>query len=63
MAIGNSVYQPTTVSYENRPGSLLGQTTAVSPLQILRKPVSQIMLVTFGIFSVALGEFTNNSMV
>lgn len=55
MAIGNSVYQPTTVSYEPRPGSLLGQAAAGSPLQILRKPVPQILVLTFGLFSVALG--------
>lgn len=56
MAIGSSVYQPTTVSYETRPGSLLGQTSAVSPLQILRKPVPQMILLTFGVFSIALGN-------
>lgn len=56
MPIGNSVYQPTTVSYENRPGSLLSQTTASSPLQLLRKPIPQIIILLFGIFSVALGS-------
>lgn len=56
MPAGNSVYQPTTVSYEPRPGSLLGQTTAASPLQILRKPVSQMIMLTFGLFTIALGN-------
>lgn len=57
MPIGNSVYQPTTVSYENRPGSLLSQTTASSPLQLLRKPIPQIIILLFGIFSIALGKW------
>lgn len=56
MPAGNSVYQPTTVSYEPRPGSLLGQTTAASPLQILRKPVPQIVMLTFGLLTIALGN-------
>lgn len=56
MAIGSSVYQPTTVSYEPRPGSLLSQTTAVSPLQILRKPISQFIVFTLGIVSIVLGK-------
>lgn len=57
MPIGNSVYQPTTVSYENRPGSLLSQSTASSPLQLLRKPIPQIIVLVFGVFSIALGTF------
>ncbi|XP_031629282.1 uncharacterized protein LOC116344733 isoform X2 [Contarinia nasturtii] len=55
MAIGSSVYQPTTVSYEPRPGSLLSQTTAVSPLQVLRKPYVQVILLTLGIISITGG--------
>lgn len=56
MAIGSSVYQPTTVSYEPRPGSLLSQTTAVSPLQVLRKPYVQWILLTLGLFSITFGN-------
>lgn len=56
MAIGSSVYQPTTVSYEPRPGSLLSQTTAVSPLQILRKPISQVILLVSSVLCIVLGE-------
>lgn len=62
MAIGNSVYQPTTVSYEPRPGSLLGQTTATTPLQMLRKPVPQMILLTFGLFSIAFGKIIQSIM-
>lgn len=57
MAIGSSVYQPTTVSYEPRPGSLLSQTTAVSPLQVLRKPYVQAILLTLGVLSITFGEY------
>lgn len=57
MAIGSSVYQPTTVSYEPRPGSLLSQTTAVSPLQVLRKPIVQVILLTVGLVCITFGEF------
>lgn len=56
MAIGSSVYQPTTVSYEPRPGSLLSQTTAVSPLQVLRKPYVQWILLTLGLLSISFGK-------
>lgn len=56
MAIGSSVYQPTTVSYEPRPGSLLSQTTAVSPLQVLRKPIVQVVVLSLGLLSIALGK-------
>ncbi|XP_055303791.1 uncharacterized protein LOC129569202 [Sitodiplosis mosellana] len=55
MAIGSSVYQPTTVSYEPRPGSLLSQTTAVSPLQVLRKPYVQLILLILGVLSITFG--------
>lgn len=58
MAIGSSVYQPTTVSYEPRPGSLLSQTTAVSPLQVLRKPIVQVILLTVGLVCITFGEFS-----
>lgn len=58
MAIGSSVYQPTTVSYEPRPGSLLSQTTAVSPLQVLRKPIPQLILATLSLLTIALGKYT-----
>lgn len=57
MAIGSSVYQPTTVSYEPRPGSLLSQTTAVSPLQVLRKPYVQVILLTLGLLSITFGKY------
>lgn len=63
MAIGSSVYQPTTVSYEPRPGSLLSQTTAVSPLQILRKPISQIILLSLGILTIILGKYLVHSSI
>lgn len=56
MAIGSSVYQPTTVSYEPRPGSLLSQTTAVSPLQVLRKPYVQLILLILGVLSITFGK-------
>lgn len=56
MAIGSSVYQPTTVSYEPRPGSLLSQTTAVSPLQVLRKPYVQWILLILGLLSITFGN-------
>lgn len=56
MPAGNSVYQPTTVSYEPRAGSLLGQTTASSPLQVLRKPVPQMIMLTLGLLTIALGN-------
>lgn len=56
MAIGSSVYQPTTVSYEPRPGSLLSQTTAVSPLQVLRKPYVQAILLTLGVLFITIGK-------
>lgn len=56
MAIGSSVYQPTTVSYEPRPGSLLSQTTAASPLQVLRKPYVQWILLVFGVLSITFGK-------
>lgn len=58
MAIGSSVYQPTTVSYEPRLGSLLSQTTAASPLQVLRKPYIQVVLLTLGVLSITFGMFT-----
>lgn len=57
MAIGSSVYQPTTVSYEPRPGSLLSQTTAVSPLQVLKKPIPQLIVLALGIVSITLGKY------
>lgn len=60
MAIGSSVYQPTTVSYEPRPGSLLSQTTAASPLQVLRKPYVQWILLTLGILSISFGKSAIN---
>lgn len=54
MAIGSSVYQPTT--YEPRPGSLLSQTTAVSPLQVLRKPYVQLILLILAVLSITFGK-------
>ncbi|KAL9692633.1 hypothetical protein quinque_015726 [Culex quinquefasciatus] len=53
------VYQPTTVSYETRPGpgpeSLLAQTTAASSLKMLRKPAAQMAVLVFGLISLAAG--------
>lgn len=63
MAIGSSVYQPTTVSYEPRPGSLLSQTTAVSPLQVLRKPIIQVILLTLGLICIIFGMYQFEKLV
>lgn len=54
------VYQPTTVSYETRPGTgagggLLAQTTAASSLKMLRKPATQMAVLVFGLISLAAG--------
>lgn len=54
------VYQPTTVSYETRPGTgagggLLAQTTAASSLKMLRKPAAQMAVRVFGLISLAAG--------
>lgn len=54
------VYQPTTVSYETRPGTgagggLLAQTTAASSLKMLRKPAAQMAVLVFGLISLAAG--------
>lgn len=52
------VYQPTTVSYETRPGAgggMLAQTTAASSLKMLRKPAAQISVLIFGLISLAAG--------
>lgn len=54
------VYQPTTVSYETRPGTgagggLLTQTTAASSLKMLRKPAAQMAVLVFGLISLAAG--------
>lgn len=56
MPSSGPVYQPTTVSYESRPG-LLSQTGSVSPLKILKKPIPQISLLIFALFSIAAGIF------
>lgn len=55
MPSGGPVYQPTTVSYETRPGGLLAQTASVSPLKILKKPMPQITLLIFALLSIAAG--------
>lgn len=58
------VYQPTTVSYETRPGTgsgngggggLLAQTAAASSLKMLRKPAAQLSVLIFGLISLAAG--------
>lgn len=61
------VYQPTTVSYETRPGTgagggLLAQTTAASSLKMLRKPAAQMAVLVFGLISLAAGKspYQNN---
>lgn len=58
----NSVYQPTTVSFEANGGGLL-QTNSSSRLKILRKPIYQLSLLilgliffVFGILLVAIGS-------
>lgn len=60
------VYQPTTVSYETRPGAgsgngsggggLLAQTAAASSLKMLRKPAAQVSVLIFGLISLAAGK-------
>lgn len=55
MPANGPVYQPTTVSYETRPTSLLAQTTSMSPLKMFRKPIPQILLLIFSLFSIAIG--------
>lgn len=55
MPSGGPVYQPTTVSYETRPGGLLGQTSAVSPMKVLKKPMPQVALLLFALISIAAG--------
>lgn len=54
MPAGGPVYQPTTVSYESRP-SFLTQTTSVSPLKVLKRPIPQIILLTFALIAIAAG--------
>lgn len=50
------VYQPTTVSYETRPG-LLAQTVAASPLHVLRRPIPQVILLVSSLLLVAAGSY------
>lgn len=53
---GGPVYQPTTVSYEPRPGGILGQSSVGdSPLKVLRKPKPQVALLVFALISLAAG--------
>lgn len=55
MPASGPVYQPTTVSYEIRPG-LLSQTASASPLIIFKKPVRQIILLVFSLLAIAAGK-------
>uniref|UniRef100_A0A6B2ECG9 Uncharacterized protein n=1 Tax=Phlebotomus kandelakii TaxID=1109342 RepID=A0A6B2ECG9_9DIPT len=55
MPASGPVYQPTTVSYEPRPGGLLAQTTSVSPLRMLKKPLPQALLLFVALLFVAAG--------
>ena len=57
MPAAGPVYQPTTVSYETRPGGFLSQTNSVSPLKVLKKPIPQIMLLIFALFFTAAGIY------
>lgn len=50
----NNVYQPTTVSYEQR-GDLLSQTTASNSLKVLKHPVPQFTILIFGLLLFASG--------
>lgn len=54
MPTSGPVYQPTTVSYETRPG-LLAQSSTVSPLKILKKPVPQFALLILALIAIAAG--------
>lgn len=61
------VYQPTTVSYETRPGTgagggLLAQTTAASSLKMLRKPAAQMAVLVFGLISLAAGKIRSKTI-
>lgn len=57
MPASGPVYQPTTVSYETRPG-LLSHTAAAaaSPMKVLKRPIPQIALLIFALFAVAAGK-------
>lgn len=55
MPVIGPVYQPTTVSYEIRPG-LLSQTASASPLIFFKKPIRQIILLVFSLLAIAAGE-------
>lgn len=55
MPSGGPVYQPTTVSYENRPSGFLAQTASVSPMKVLKRPLPQIGLLIFALLSIAAG--------
>ena len=60
------VYQPTTVSYETRPGTgaaggLLAQTTAASSMKMLRKPAAQMSVLIFGLISLAAGRYPSKA--
>lgn len=54
MPASGPVYQPTTVSYETRPG-LLAQSSTVSPLKILKKPIPQFVLLILALIAIAVG--------
>lgn len=55
MPVSGPVYQPTTVSYETRPG-LLAQSSAVSPFfKMLKKPIPQVVLLVLALLSIATG--------
>jgi hypothetical protein len=58
MPSNGPVYQPTT--YETRPGNagggLLAQTTSVSPLKVLKKPIPQMTVLVLGLLAMAAGK-------
>lgn len=58
MPASGPVYQPTTVSYEIRPG-LLSQTASASPLIIFKKPIRQIILLIFSLLAISAGSYEN----
>lgn len=55
MPISGQVYQPTTVSYEPRPGFLMSESSTPTLIKVLRKPFYQIGLLVFGLFTLTVG--------
>lgn len=51
----NSVYQPTTVSFEATGGLLQQTTNSSSRLKIFRKPIYQILVLILGLFFLVFG--------